>query len=664
MKLSVKFDDISYGTTISNQYRNYICSNGYNFSPKVSWEVSDVDEDWIESYSIFAYCEDYSTVVDYSETDGCFCIWGVRNIPTNIKSLNKNGSWPDGVEILKTDFNNGDRSNGWNGPGLCGDTKIHKYSLVVIAKLKNNKAHLESIFGEDIPEDLLFYSSEYEFIDNPANITSAFSSSSCNKYICPNGYDSETEDGLCLNSDNNETAEKVLMPCYVTIQNNLDASRLNIVIDETLEIGYCYSFKASGVPEFYSKETGNLAAFTIIQNHVNSSIPRDAIYLDDVEITKLENCNLDNHYLFESCDGTKKVITTLMADSIHPSLGYIYNMSFCTEEGEFSYYEFETVEFTETMFEECECYVYKGLTDEELTHHSLSIYNDYHSDMCTVCLGCLRFKACDNDENIIVSLLYTEDNPDNEDLGKIFFLNGYEEIEDRGWRFMGYERCDINVGYKNVVIYTKLECDNCNSLNPYYKATNCLDKDDVIYIWTQRGFNLSEDKTYVFDFLPDNCYTVKLQKVTCSDRKEGEYFIKEENVRESYDTCEKCNEQAYLIKDCESEDVFKPTNQDDVEPYVGKYVKYSLTDETAIRCGQVIKYRQGRYDYQENFVKLLLGCYTSCQECSETVTTEKSVCVKGQREVEPHRENIECCNTPKRCVRKIKKCYGSVRVLR
>jgi len=196
----------------------------------------------------------------------------------------------------------------------------------------------------------------------------------------------------------------------------------------------------------------------------------------------------------------------------------------CLNPGEFTYVSMDgdliLIEGNIYELDQLEgCQIYVGTDSEHPPSKTdVIVVTDYEADDCLVCIPCYEFRNCDT--GVAITVRFAEGFSPNEDDFFVYGLAGDPALEDICWQLAGEASCPGLADYEDVTIVKDYECANCETCIPYYKLTNCIDPEDIMFIqWGKLAPPLTPGTAYIFDFTPnpDECYTAELQFGLCPD---------------------------------------------------------------------------------------------------------------------------------------------------
>lgn len=314
------------------------------------------------------------------------------------------------------------------------------------------------------------------------------------------------------------------------------------------------------------------------------------------------------------------------------------------------------------------CYNYVGeVFDEAPIKTEVVIIEDFNTDDCIVCSLCVSFKNCKTDAVINVYLAAGETVPLPDE---IVLLSGDPALLDTCWQFISdVFACDPNtIDYTNVVIDLEYGCTDCDTCNPKYLLTDCLDVTNTIEIaWAQSDVPLDESLTYIFDIDSDICWTVSfLPPVPCIEGEELPILqeLGTSNILDTYVDCDECNKPCYKLISCDASWPTVATVNAAFAVYVNSTVEW--IDNGALtptkRCATVYEYICRREDYPmpgggpfpteplatEGFTEItILDCFKTCAECEYIEPEPVEPEIETGRKVRPGYTVPDCVTTTK-----------------
>lgn len=429
-------------------------------------------------------------------------------------------------------------------------------------------------------------------------------------YTCPDSFALSCDEVVCIQINKEEAS---IVECCWVIQNCLNESeeyhiQIDINYPNPIYLNGIYQF--SGNQIFIDSNTGLPKCFRITNKVVCDQGTTDAV---DVQVlTYSDSCStcLQPHK-FQQCDNPIiERVVILQQNQPTLTVGNIYKIS----------------------TDPTECYIYLGISDDEITDVGVSITLDYQSDDCGVCRGCLRIRNCNTNEDRIIRLTNSTNNPNLDQVGNIMRFTGNVDLTDRCFKFMGYEDC-TDPDYTDIEIETIYDCEECGVCVQYYKLTDCSNPENILYIYWQefgeftredfqnqeitavQGSRLESQASYVFDFDETTCFTAERQYGLCEPMSAPTYNIS--NLVYMVDNCEECGALCYKFVDCETQEEFRPEPQIGIGIYLGRTIRWTTEeDPETVRCASVQSYRclDGEALPITSWI-IQEGCYTDCESC-------------------------------------------------
>ena len=314
------------------------------------------------------------------------------------------------------------------------------------------------------------------------------------------------------------------------------------------------------------------------------------------------------------------------------------------------------------------CYSYVGeIFTIPPVKTDMVITEDYNTDDCIVCSLCVSFKNCKTDVVINVYLAAGQTIPSP---NEIVLLSGDPALLDTCWQFISDDfACDPGtIDYTDVVIDLEYGCIDCDTCNPKYLLTDCLDATNTIEIaWLQSDAPLDESLTYIFDIDLDICWTVSfLPPIPCIDGEELPVLIElgTSNIVTTYLDCDECNKPCYKLISCDDSWPTVATVSPAFAVYVNSTVEW--IDNGALtptkRCATVYQYTCRKEDYPmpgggpfpteplatEGFTEItILDCFKTCAECEYIAPIPAEEEIKTGRKVRPGYTVPDCVTTTK-----------------
>lgn len=255
MKINLRCDlyNGNENELIHNKFKNYVVTRCANVSPKVVWKLENPEDiKYIDHFRIFCYTDDLVSQRSYGLNNG-FIYWYVDNISKNQTiddgyGIDENGYWvTSDVVIYKTDFETGDKENGWNGPGnyVTGVTG----GLFVEAVIKQDS--ISSIGSETVRSNVIPF---WDFDENLPTVIN-----NCGQIKCPEGFEYNSLLQKCIKeeqykagawglylSEESEETNTYNVYDFSNDSNPIDLSNHNIALSgkssETHLIHFCSSY--------------------------------------------------------------------------------------------------------------------------------------------------------------------------------------------------------------------------------------------------------------------------------------------------------------------------------------------------------------------------------------------------------------------------------------
>ena len=337
-------------------------------------------------------------------------------------------------------------------------------------------------------EDYIIFSTR-DLIPSPGDPVAYYDIGTDSGNVCPEGYayDGCSQEGCVKIS----YTDPVTTYCCWIISNCADATeQYAIQMDSTapaIAINAVYEFGTDSI--FAGK------CFNVIKEEVCE----DPDYTGVTVVTSygLDNClACSPSEEFESCDDSSiKVYVSLPNFQGTLTPGNVYELAALDNK----------------------CYTYVGI-NEETPASTPTDAVDLQTTYCLICTPCHEFKSCETEEALFVRFADGQTIPT---IGNVVDLTG-GEIADVCWQYIGEATCDEGEAIIDVIISNDYACKNCDVCKTFYQLTQCCGDTILIVEWAKDEPPLDETKTYIFDFDPDKCFSVKSIPSPCDDETETE----------------------------------------------------------------------------------------------------------------------------------------------
>lgn len=464
-------------------------------------------------------------------------------------------------------------------------------------------------------------------------------------YSCPDGFSLSCDKLVCTKISK---VDPVVVECCWVIESCLDSQERYYIriVDSYPDVIYfdsVYTFTGNQI--FVDSQTGKPKCFKVVDKVICDQGEPDAVDVEVLQYYGDNGCSIClTSVKFQRCDNAAiERVVTMQQNQPALTVGNIYRIS----------------------ADPTNCYIYLGDTTDEVTDNGVAIVNDFQTDNCGVCNGCLRIRNCNTDQDYLIKLAPGADNPDISEVGHIMRFVGHPDIDLRCWKFIGYEDC-IDPDYTNILVDTIYDCEECGVCLQYYKLTDCSNPENILYIyWQEYGeftrtefqnqeitevgsSRLESQSSYVFDFDETTCYTAERLYGLCEEMTAPTYNIS--NVIYEVNDCEQCNSLCYKFIDCETQEELFPQPQVGLGIYMGRTIRWTtVEDPDTIRCASVQPFRcLDSGELTETSWVLQPGCYEDCETCLAKESPVQSEFYIRKRTINPG-STIPSCGSDTNC---------------